>query len=138
MSDDWVALLPSMVYSRIVSEFSAQIKKDYGMTNSNFSSEMSSDAPSIFPFVNVSQMEANAVEEDLEITQINEIPFTIQIDVYDNKNQQTAKTVAYEVLRIMRKMKFTPMPIPTPIKEGGGVKRMTARYQRKIDWNDVL
>lgn len=138
MENEWISYILSMVYSRVVAEFSTKIKSQYNMTNANFSTEMSSDAPPLFPFVSITQMDSNAVEEDLERTRINEVPFTFQIDVYDNQSQQRAKTVAYEVLRIMRKMAFTPMPIPTFVNGSGNVKRMTSRYRRAIDWNDVL
>lgn len=138
MSDEWVSTLPSIVYSRMVAEFSSTIKNNYKITNSNFSTEMSSDVPSLFPFVSMTQMDSNTTAEDLERIQINEVSFAFQIDVYDNQSQQRAKTVAFEVMRVMRKMKFTPMPIPTPMKDGSGVHRFTARYQRKIDWNDYL
>lgn len=135
MSATWVMDVSSMVYARIVSEFSEKIKKDYNMTEENFSTESSSDVDAVFPFVFIQFLpEAPEVGRTLEGDTINGGIFTFQIEVTDNQYQQRANRVMGECLRIMKKMCFeTTMPSPGTEE---GVKKSLCRFRREIDAND--
>lgn len=137
MATDWIMMLPTIVYSRIVAEFSTDIKAKYKMTNANFSTVSSSDTPSIFPFVYVNGLPATEVGQDLEATSINGGLFTFQVDVYDNASQQTARAVMGEIVRIMKKMRFDIVAMPS-FENTGGTHRCTTRFRRVIGAGDVL
>ena len=137
MATDWIMMLPTIVYSRIVAEFSTDIKAKYKMTNANFSTVSSSDTPSIFPFVYVNGLPATEVGQDLEATSINGGLFTFQVDVYDNASQQTARAVMGEIVRLMKKMKFNIVAMPS-FESVDKVNRCTARFRREIDEYDVI
>ena len=51
MGAEWVFLVETNVYTRILTQFSASKKKSYCMTDDNFSTVGSSDTPPVFPFV---------------------------------------------------------------------------------------
>lgn len=137
MSADWIMLIPSVIYSRIVSEFSKDIKTKYKMNDDNFSSVGSSDAPSIFPFVFINLLPAVEQGRDLEGTSINVGLFTFQIDVYDNQTQQRARTVMGEIVRIMKKMRFEITAMPS-FDSTNGTHRCTARFRRLVGAGDTL
>lgn len=137
MATDWIMMLPTIVYSRIVAEFSADIKAQYKMTNANFSSVSTSDTPSVFPFVYVNGLPASEVGQDLEATSINGGLFTFQVDVYDNASQQTARAVMGEIVRIMKRMRFDIVSMPS-FESADKVNRCTARFRRVIGAGDIL
>ena len=56
MSVDWVTMVPSIVYTRIITEFSKSIKTEYKMTDKNFSTIGISDTTPVFPFVYISTL----------------------------------------------------------------------------------
>lgn len=137
MGVEWVSMLPSIVFSRIKNEFSSKLKTRYKMTDNNFSSVGSNDTPAVFPFVYVQFLPAVERGRDLEGTSINAGLFTFQIDVTDNKSQNNAKTVAFEILRIMKGMGFEVTSMPS-FESTKDTHRSTARYRRCISENDVL
>ena len=51
MGAEWVFLVETNVYTRILTQFSTSKKKSYRMTDDNFSTVGSSDTPPVFPFV---------------------------------------------------------------------------------------
>lgn len=138
MGVEWIMRIPSTVFTRIKNEFSSTLKTKYKMTSSNFSTVGSSDTPAVFPFVCIQTLEPTETGEDLEGTSINGGLFTFQVDVYDNVSQTNAKSVMTEVLRIMKSMGFQCKPIPTFNYSSKDVHRMTARFRRSIDENDIL
>lgn len=137
MGIEWVTRIPNKIFTRVKAEFSEKIKTKYKMTSSNFSTVGSSDTPAVFPFVCIQTLEPVETGEDLERTSINGGIFTFQVDVYDNVSQTNAKSVMTEVLRIMKSMGFKCISIPT-FNSSKDVHRMTARFRRSIDENDIL
>ena len=107
------------------------------MTNANFSPESSSDAPSIFPFVYVDALPASEVGQDLEAASINGGLFTFQVDVYDNASRQTARAVMGEIVRIMKRMRFDIVAMPS-FESADGTYRCVSRFRRVIGAGDIL
>ena len=138
MGVEWVTRIPNKIFTRVKAEFSKKIKTKYKMTVSNFSTVGSSDTPAVFPFVYIQQLDPMETGEDLEGTTINGGLFTFQIDVTDNKKQENAKEVMTEVMRIMKTMGFKCKSLPFFDSSANGVFRMTARFRRSIDENDIL
>lgn len=137
MSSDWIMRILSMVFTRIKSQFSGKIKTKLKMTDSNFSSTDSQNKKAVFPFVYINLLPAVEQGMDLEGTDINGGLFTFQIDVYDNQTQARAREVMGEVVRIMKTMRFEITAMPS-FDSTDDTERMTARFQRSIDWNDIL
>ena len=135
---DWIMNISPMVYTRLKTEFSQKIKKKYNMTNENYSTKEIVGKPPVFPFVHVKMMPSQITSSDLERCTISGMDFYFQIDVFDNKSQSRANEVMTEVIRVMvGKMKFQPKPAPS-LETIDDIYRMTARFERKIDYNDVL
>lgn len=137
MTSTWIMLIPSQVFTRIKTEFSEKIKTKYSMTSENFSTTDSQNKKAVFPFVYVNLLPASETGQDLEGSAINGGIFTFQIDVYDNQSQSKAREVMKEVVRIMKSLLFSCNQMPS-FDDTDDVKRMTARFQRSIDWNDIL
>lgn len=138
MGVEWVASLQSKVYSRIVNEFSKKMKENYGMTDvDNFSTDLSKYTKAHFPFVLVQMLPALERGQDLEGDTINAGLFTFQVDVTDNKSQKRAKEVAYEILRIMKAMRFEVTSMPS-FEDTTDTYRSTARYRRVIGSGDAI
>ena len=137
METDWVSRVPSIVFSRIKNEFSKEIKEKYSMTDKNFSTVGSSDTPAVFPFVYVKLLPAVEMGMDLDGKSINAGLFTFQIDVTDNKSQSRAKSVSFEILRIMKNMRFEVTAMPD-FEDTKDTHRSTMRFRRVIGDGDVL
>ena len=134
----WVMALPSIVFTRIKTEFSSKLKEKYSITGKNFSTVGSSDTPPVFPFIYLQSIEPIETGMDLEGTNINGGIFSFQVDVIDNQSQTRAKEVMTEILRIMKKMGFKCSPMPSFDNSSKDVFRMVARFRKNIDENDVL
>lgn len=137
MSVDWVSMVPSIVYTRIITEFSKALKTEYKMTDDNFSTIGSSDTPPVFPFVYINTLPGAEKGMDLEGTDINGGLFAFQIDVTDNKSQYRARKVMAEIIRIMKTMRFEVNQFPKP-EDTKDTHRMIARFRRIIGAIDTL
>lgn len=135
MAFDWIMLLPSVVFTRIKTEFSSTIKSRFKMDDRNFSTTNSSDTPSVFPFVYVNLLPAVEEGQDLYGKYINAGLFTFQVDVYDNQMQDNARAVMTEVIRIMKNMRFEIIAMPE-FETTGNTHRCTARFRRLIGANE--
>lgn len=134
----WVMAIPSIVFTRIKTEFSSKLKEKYSITGKNFSTVGSSDTPPVFPFIYIQSIEPTETGMDLEGTNINGGIFSFQVDVIDNQSQTRAKEVMTEILRIMKSMGFQCKPIPSFDNSTKDVHRMIARFRKNIDENDIL
>lgn len=138
MDVEWLASIRSKIFSRIVNEFSKKMKENYGMTDvDNFSTDLSKYTKAHFPFVLVKMLPALERGQDLEGDTINAGLFTFQVDVTDNKSQKRAEKVAYEILRIMKAMRFEVMSMPS-FEDTTDTHRSTARYSRVIGSGDAI
>lgn len=134
---DWTDRIPSIVFTRIKTEFSQKIKDKYGMTNENFSTKMANESTAKFPFVSIRMLPSTEKGNDNEGIEINAGLFAFQIDVTDNKSQSRAKDVMSEVKRIMKSMRFVSYEIPN-FDNSQDVNRVTARFRRSIGKDDVI
>ncbi len=130
-------MIPLMVFTRLKQNFSQTIKQTYNMTDKNFSTVGSSNAPAVFPFVYLQTLPATETGNDLSATSVNGAVFGFQIDVYSNKSQSDARKVMTEVLRIMKTMRFEINSMPS-FENTQDVHRMTARVRRTMGMNDKL
>ena len=138
MGADWVFLVETNVYTRILTQFSTSKKKSYRMTDDNFSTVGSSDTPPVFPFVYIQLLPSAEIGKTREVQDRNGGLFTFQIDVTDNQSKGRALDVAKEVDRIMAKMGFTAKQFPTADTAEKGTYRAIARYTKAIAENDTL
>lgn len=138
MGIEWVMHLQSMIYSRIKNEFSAEMKEKYGMTDANFSTVAKKQTNPVFPFVFIQFLSVEEKGLDLVGQTINGVGITLQIDVTDNASQGTAKKVLYEVLRILKEMRFSISSIIVMASDADGSHRSTSRCHRIIGESDIL
>lgn len=134
---DWTDRISSVVFTRIKNEFSSTLKKNYKMTDENFSTVGSSDTPAVFPFVYIQLLPSTEQGQDLKGNDINAGLFTFQIEVTDNQKQNNAKEIMSEVKRIMKSMRFTVQPTPS-FEDTRDIHRATIRCNRIIGSGDIL
>lgn len=134
---DWYIMMPLKVFSILKQNFSQTIKDAYSMTDKNFSTVGSSDAPAVFPFVYIQTLPASEQGIDLQGNSVNGALFGFQIDVYSNKTQTEARKVMSEITKIMKTMGFEINSMPS-FESTKDVHRMTARFRRIFGANDKL
>lgn len=133
---EWVSLLQSKIYSIIENEFSQDIKDMYHMTSDNFST-VESNSSAVFPFVFIKMLPALEQGGDLDGKTINAGLFTFQIDIVDNISQKRARTVAFEIVRIMKSMRFEVKNMPS-FEDTKEKHRSTMRFRRLIASGDAI
>ena len=136
MSVDWIMLVPSIIFTRIKTNFSEKIKTKHNMTNNNFSTLSKSDLDAVFPFVYVKSLTASEQGRDLQGTSINGALFTFQIEVIDNKKQQNAREVMGEIIRIMKEMGFENNSLPFFEDTNDNTHRIVARFRKMMTDED--
>ena len=136
MAVEWDDLIPSKVFTRIKTNFAQSLKTKYKMTDKNFSTVGSSDAPAVFPFVSIQLLSETENARTLKGTTINSANFGFQIDIYDNQSDNRAEEVAREVKRIMKSMAFYGSKQPS--QSSKGTYRKTYRFSRIICSGDIL
>ena len=141
----WTFDIPSIVFSRIMSDFSEELKTKYDFkkitvnentTWRNFSTSQVSETAPIFPYITVIELPGAERGQDLEGTSINAALFTFQVDVFDNTSETRTKKCMEEVVRIMKTMRFQ-IPTMASFDSKPQEYRMTARFSRVIA-NDPL
>lgn len=143
----WISQISDIVYSRIMNDFSEELKEKYGMTKIkvngitswlNFStSQISESNDPKFPFISIIELPGDERGQDLEGTSINGGLFTFQVDVIDNKNEDRAKKCIDEVYRVMKTMRFRGTQMPSPNSKAQEY-RVIARFSRVIGASDLL
>ena len=133
---EWIMYVQSYVFSKIVSEFSDELKTAYSITTNNFSTVESSNEDAVFPFVYVHLLPATESGIELENDRINGGIFTFQVEVYDNQSQPRVREVMGEIVRIMKKMRFEINSMPELNKSD--INSATARFRRAIGSSDII
>ena len=142
----WTFDIPTMVYSRIMADFSEDLKTKYkfkkitvngNTTWRNFSTSQVSETAPIFPYITVIELPGAERGQDLEGTSINAALFTFQVDVFDNVSETRTKKCMEEVVRIMKTMRFQ-IPTMASFESKPQEYRMTTRFQRLLGNGDVL
>lgn len=142
----WTFSIPDIVFSRVMNDFSEELKTRYKMqkikvngvtTWKNFSTSQVSETPPIFPYTTIIELPGAERGQDLEGSAINGGLFTFQVDVFDNQNESRAKNCMAEVVRIMKTMRFQVNAMPS-FDSKPQEYRMTARFSRVIGAGDSL
>lgn len=146
MSSIWTMDIPTIVFARIMNDFSEDLKTKYGMkkltangitTWKNFSTSQVSETPPIFPYITVIELPGQERGQDLEGSSINAALFTFQVDCFDNSSESRAKGCMAEIVRIMKSMRFQ-IPTMASFDSKPQEYRMVARFSRTIGANDIL
>lgn len=142
----WTFEIPTIVFSRVMDDFSEDLKTKYKMqkikvngvtTWKNFSTSQVSETPPIFPYITIISLPADPRGRDLEGKTINGGLFTFQVDVFSNKNEKECEKCMEEVTGIMLSMAFEPKPMPS-FDSKPQEYRMTACFSRVIGAGDTL
>lgn len=142
----WTSDISTIVFARIVNDFSEDLKKQLGMqkvtvnsitTWRNFSTSQVSETPPIFPYITVIELPGVERGQILEGDSINGALFTFQIDCFDNSSESKAKGCMAEITRIMKSMRFQVNAMPAPDSKPQEY-RITSRFSRVIANNDIL
>lgn len=133
----WGADLLPIVFTRLKNGLSNDTKTFYGITNKNFSTVANSTTQTVFPFICVRSVAPRETMQTISNNEIAGITLTIQIDVITNTTQSDADNIAYELLDIMKQMKFNVSSMPS-FESNIDEYRSTARYTRLIGASETL
>lgn len=142
----WTFSIPDIVFSRVMNDFSEDLKTKYKMqkikvngvtTWKNFSTSQVSETPPIFPYITVIELPGQERGQDLEGSSINGGLFSFQADAFSNKSEREVKECMAEVVRIMKTMRFQ-IPTMASFDSKPQEYRMTARFSRVIGAGDRL
>lgn len=131
----WTSDISSIVFTRIKAEGNKALKTKY--PNIDFTASDRSRADPQFPTVLVREIGSIERGQDLEGSFINAVLCTFQIDVSDNVNQNRAKDVMNEIVKIMKTMRFTATAMPE-FQNTDSTFRCVARFRRMIGAGDIL
>lgn len=132
----WMKYIPSKVFTEVKTNFSDDIKSDYNMTDSNFSTQATNVTDAKFPFVRMKTVRASEIGNDLENKTSNAGDFEFWFYISDNRTENRALTVAYEVKRILKTMSFNVSDlVPT---DNLDVKEVLLKCSRVIGSGDSL
>lgn len=123
--------IPSIIFSRLVENFSEKIMKKYKMSRLNFSSVEMSETPTKFPFVTFIEIPGTEKDRDNEGNTINAMQFGFQADVFSNTSKEDVTFITKEVMRIMKKFRFDVIGSPSYDIQPNKY-RCTTRYRRTI------
>lgn len=131
----WTSDIEYKVLAKLRVEGTKKLKSKY--PNINFTNEdTASDVP-LFPTVYIKKLPGAETGEDLERTFVNGYVSGFQIEVITNTTDRDAQTVADVCYGIMKSMAYSMVGEPVP-NNTATTKRNVARYQRNIDYNDIL
>lgn len=146
MSAIWTADISSIVFTRVMNNFSPALKTKYKMqkltaggltTWRNFSTSMVSMSNPIFPYITIVEQAGQERGQDLENLTVNAALIMFQVDVIDNAKESNAKECMGEVFRIMKTMRFNGKLMPAPNSKPQEY-RVTARFERLMGSGDAL
>lgn len=149
----WTKDIPTIIFARVTSEFSEELKEKYGIkkttiklpgmaepevTWNKFSTSQISESPPEFPYITIVELPGQERGQVLEANRVNGQLFAFQVDVFDNASETRAKMCMSEVTRIMMtRLGFRGRQMPY-FDSKPGEYRMTARFEREIDEFDVI
>lgn len=142
----WTFSIPDIVFSRVMNDFSEDLKTKYKMqkikvngvtTWKNFSTSQVSETPPIFPYITIIELPGAEQGQDLEGSTINGGLFSFQADAFSNKSEREVKECMAEVVRIMKTMRFSVNAMPS-FESKTQEYRMIARFSRVIGAGDTL
>lgn len=128
-------MLESQILTRIKTQFPEKVKEKY--PDLNFTTSDRSSANPKFPTVYVHEMGGSETANDMENTEVIAVISSFQIEVTTNTKQSDAKTVMDEIVKIMKRMRFSIIAMPE-FQNTESTFRSVARFRRKIAEDDVL
>lgn len=137
MGVEWVSLLQSMIFSRIKNEFSENLKTKHKMTSNNFSTVGSSNTPAVFPFVYIEELESPEIGRSTEGYETSGLRYGIQVFVSDNKSQNNAKEVSFEIYRVLKNLGFNCNK-PRPTNNAKDIHSYVFRAIKPMGNDDIL
>lgn len=126
----WTKYIKSIVFTRIKTEGTAKLQKQFPNIYFTTSDKVSTNPK--FPTVFVKKLQGAERGRDLEGTTVNGVLAGFQVDVIDNKSDNNAENVSDVVGDIMKSMGFEMVGDPFPNSQGTDEYRYSARYQRVI------
>lgn len=132
----WVADLDNIIFSIIKAKCYDKLVKDF--PNIRLTMEDTTDTPAKFPTAKIKITGLPERGQDLEGNTINAVEPTVQIDILSNKSQKDVDKVMWEIMNIMKSMRFQfPNNLPMSSREGD-IYRSMARGTRVIGNGDIL
>lgn len=131
----WTNDIESIIYTRIKIALNEKLKTKYNdlsFTNTDIVPQNPK-----FPTVYIHELNGYEKANDLENEEIHAVESSFQIEVTDNVSQARAKEVMNEVVKVMKKMKFSGTNMPE-FQNIDGYFRNVFRCRRTIGKDDVL
>lgn len=132
----WTKYIKSIVFTRIKTEGTAKLQKQFPNIYFTTSDKVSTTAK--FPTVYLKKLQGAERGRTLDGTTVNGVLAGFQIDVIDNKSDNNAENVSDVIGDIMKSMGFEMVGDPFPNSQSTDEYRFTARYQRLIGASDTL
>lgn len=130
-----LGMLDSQIFTRIKTQFPEKVKKKY--PDLKFTNSDRADTNPKFPTVYIKQMGSMEQAQDLSGENLNAVLATYQIEVSTNTKQSEAQDVMDQIIKIMKKMRFSIIAMPE-FQNTTSVYRSVARFRRMIGENDIL
>lgn len=127
--------IESIVFSRIKAILTSKLKTKY--PDLDFTTSDKVPKKPKFPNVYVHLISSPEIGIDLDNDSINGILPAFQIETTDNQNQNRAKDVMDEVVKVMKGMRFTVIATPE-FKNTDSAYRSVARFRRAVGNQDIL
>lgn len=131
----WTSNIQSVVFSIVKNEVSKVLLNEY--TDLHFTTSDKVQTVPQFPSVYIHEIGSIEQGMDLEGADINAIMCNIQIEVTDNISQERVRKTMGEVLRVMKKMRFSVVLMPE-YQNTTETFRQVARFRRVIGQGDIL
>lgn len=131
----WISNISPMVFTRVKVEVGKALGTKY--PDLYFTTSDMTRADPKFPTVYVHEMPGAETGQDLEGSEINAVLSSFQIEVTDTPERNRVSEVMGEVVKCMKKMRFSVVSIPEFQNQKDTV-RQVARFRRVIGQGDVL
>ena len=132
---NWTMDLESTIFSIVKAKARSKLMGKY--PNINFTSVEKNTKAAEFPYVYIHLLPMVEQGHDLEGSTINAVLATVQVDVKTNVSQSDAKNVVYEVLNVLKEMRFSIIAMPEFTKDGD-IYKSVMRGRRMIGSGDTL
>lgn len=126
----WTKYIKSIVFTRLKTEGTAKLKKQFPDIYFTTSEKVSTTAK--FPTVYLKKLQGAEKGRTLDGTTVNGVLAGFQIDVIDNKSDNNAENVSDVIGDIMKSMGFEMVGDPFPNSQSTDEYRCTSRWQRVI------
>lgn len=132
-NNGWIFDVSSIVFTNIEYKLKKKLIGTY--PNISFTT---SDKNKItkFPTVYFHEIAGNEVGKDLENDEVNGINAAYQVEIYSDKDQETCKNVAKEVVKVMKELHFSTTT-PT-FQNESTTYRLILRFSRNIGSGDIF